>query len=64
MPSYKVSFPDIEINATHGRSAIDQAIKQLKENQKDFPLLPAHEITWIETHDEQCDCNTCMEKTN
>ncbi len=62
MPSYKVSFPDIEVNAPDGYHARLEAIKELKRKDKDFDLLPYYDIKWTETHTDECDCNNCKEE--
>ncbi len=63
MPSYSVSFPDIEVNAIHGKEAIEKAIEELKTKQAEpFSSLPAYNITWTETHDAECDCDSCQEE--
>ena len=65
MPSYKISFPDIEVNAIHGKEAMEKAIEELKrkDNPHGFDLY-ANDIKWIETHTDECDCLSCVEERN
>lgn len=56
--SYKVSFPDVELDAIHGKAAMERAIEFLKTPEY-FKL-----IKWEETHDEDCECTKCLEGKN
>lgn len=62
MPSYRVSFPDIEINASDGYHARMEAIEELKRSRDGWKLLPHYDITWTETHTDECDCQTCKDE--
>lgn len=57
--SYKISFPDIEVDAIHAKAGILQAIEILKEKADSFH---DHDIEWEETHTESCQCDSCMEE--
>lgn len=54
--SYKISFPDVEINSTHAHQGILDAIELLKSPE--YMKL----IKWEETHDDSCRCNRCLEE--
>ena len=53
--SYKISFPDVEVNSTHAHQGIQDAIELLKSPE--YLKL----IRWEETHDEDCTCNRCSQ---
>ena len=61
MPSYKISFPDIEVNSIHGKQAILDAIDELKQKAQSSNDWT---IKWTETHTDECDCNNCVEERN
>ena len=52
--SYKISFPDIEMNGIHAKEAIQKAAEYFKNNTL--------EVKWVETHTEECHCNTCEDE--
>lgn len=61
--SYKISFPDIEVNAIHAKAAIEQAIEELKRKDDTHGIsTDFYAITWNETHTDECHCNNCEDE--